>query len=117
MARARGGFKSRRRRKTILKAVKGFWGGRRRLYATAHDAFMRAGRYAYRDRKQRKRQFRALWIVRINAAVRQYGLSYSQFMHRLKVAGIELDRKVLAFLALQEPDAFASVVDAAKQDA
>ena len=100
MPRAKGGAKTRRRRKKILKKAKGYFGGRRKLYKTAAETVLRAGAFAYRDRKQKKREARSLWIVRINAACRQVGLSYSRFMHGLKKAGIQLDRKVLAELAV-----------------
>jgi len=105
---------SRRRRKKWLKAAKGYVGGRSRLYRTARVTVERALAYSYRDRRQRKRQFRRLWITRINAASRQHGLSYSKFAGGLKKAGIKLDRKVLAGLAVTEPEAFAAVVDAVK---
>src|SRR5216117_368047 len=98
MPRAKGGPKTRRRRKKILKQAKGYVGGRRKLYRTAAETVLRAGAFAYRGRKQKKRRARALWIVRINAACRQVGLSYSRFMAALKRAGILLDRKVLAEL-------------------
>ena len=105
---------SRRRRKKWLKQAKGYVGGRSRLYRTARVTVERALAYSYRDRRQRKRQFRRLWITRINAAARQNGMSYSKFAGGLKRAGIELDRKVLAGLAVTEPAAFAAVVDAVK---
>src|SRR5436309_12669176 len=102
MPRAKGGPKTRRRRKKILKQAKGYVGGRRKLYRTAAETVLRAGAFAYRGRKQKKRRARALWIVRINAACRQVGLSYSRFMAALKRAGILLDRKVLAELAVRD---------------
>lgn len=105
---------SRRRRKKWLKLAKGYVGGRRRLYRTARVTVERAMAYSYRDRRQRKRQFRRLWIARINAAARMSGLSYSKFMGGLKKANVELDRKVLAGLAVTEPDAFKAVVEVAK---
>src|SRR5882762_1205887 len=102
MPRAKGGPKTRRRRKKILKKAKGYFGGRRKLYKTAAETVLRAGAFAYRGRKQKKRAARSLWIVRINAACRQVGLSYSKFMAALKTAGIQLDRKVLAELAVND---------------
>src|SRR5919202_1238363 len=107
MPRAKGGPNTRQRRKKILKKAKGYVGGRHRLYRTAAETVLRAGAFAYRDRRQKKRRARGLWIVRINAACRQAGLSYSTFMAALKRAGIALDRKVLAELAVKDPAAFA----------
>lgn len=101
--------------KRILKQAKGYYGARSRVFRVAKQAVIKAKQYAYRDRKQRKRQFRSLWIVRINAATRQNGLSYSQFMLGLKLAGIELDRKVLAYMAVHENAQFKQLVDAAQQ--
>src|ERR671922_531767 len=101
MPRAKGGAKTRHRRRKILKKAKGYVGGRSRLYRTAAETVLRAGAFAYRDRKAKKRTARALWIVRINAACRQAGLSYSTFMAALKKTGILLDRKVLADLAMR----------------
>src|SRR5919109_4035439 len=98
MPRAKGGFKTRQRRKKILKKAKGYVGGRSRLYKSANETVLRAGAFAYRDRKAKKRLNRSLWIVRINAACRMAGVSYSRFMAGLKKAGIALDRKVLAEL-------------------
>lgn len=114
MPRVKRGFKARRRRKKILKAAKGFIGGRRRLYRTAKQTVHRAWAYQYRDRKQRKRQFRRLWITRINAAARINGLSYSRMMGGLNKAGVELDRKILAEMAIFDPDGFTKVVDVAR---
>src|SRR3989442_5631877 len=105
MPRAKGGAKTRRRRKKILKKAKGYFGGRRKLYKTAAETVLRAGAFAYRGRKQKKREARSLWIVRINAACRQVGLSYSKFMAALKKAGVNLDRKVLAEPAVPHPAA------------
>lgn len=102
------------RRKKVLKRAKGFIGGRSRLYRTALSAVMKAGMYAYRDRKQRKRQFRSLWIARINAGARQNGLKYSQFIHLLAKNDIKLNRKVMADLAMEEPESFAKLVEAIK---
>jgi large subunit ribosomal protein L20 len=117
MPRAKGGPKTRRRRKKALKQAKGYVGGRHRLYRTAAETILRAGAFAYRDRRQKKRQARALWIVRINAACRQAGLSYSTFMAGLKRAGILLDRKILAELAVSEPAQFAKLAETAKAQA
>jgi large subunit ribosomal protein L20 len=107
--RIKRGFKARHRRKKVLKLAKGFRGGRSRLFRTAADSVDKALNYAYRDRRQRKRDFRKLWIARINAAVRMNDLSYSKFIHGLKLAGVELDRKVLAELALSDPSGFSKV--------
>src|ERR687887_913724 len=117
MPRAKGGSKTRRRRKKILKKAKGYVGGRRKLYRPAAETVLRAGAFAYRDRRQKKRRARALWIVRINAACRQAGLSYSTFMAGLKRAGVLLDRKVLAELAVKDPGAFAKLTETAKAQA
>ena len=114
MPRAKGGAKTRQRRKKVLKKAKGYFGGRRKLYKTAAETVLRAGAFAYRGRKQKKRQARSLWIVRINAACRQVGLSYSKFMAALKKAGINLDRKVLAELAVNDPPAFAKLTETAR---
>ena len=102
-----------KRKNQILKQAKGYFGRRKNLYKTAKEAVERARRYAYRDRKNRKREFRRLWIIRINAAARMNGLSYSRFMNGLKRAGIEIDRKVLADLAIREPQAFEQLASAA----
>jgi large subunit ribosomal protein L20 len=117
MPRAKGGAKTRRRRKKILKQAKGYFGGRRKLYKSANETVLRAGAFAYRHRKQKKRLQRGLWIVRINAACRLSGLSYSRFMAGLKRAGLALDRKVLAELAVSDPQAFAKLADTAKAQA
>ena len=114
MPRAKGGPKTRQRRKKVLKLAKGYVGGRRRLYRTAVDAVHRALAYAYRDRKLRKRDFRRLWISRINAAARLQGISYSRLMDALKKAHVELDRKILADLAVTDPGAFSKIVEMAK---
>ena len=111
MARVRRGYKARRRRNRILKAARGYRGGRSKLFRTAVEAVHRAWAYAYRDRRQKKRQFRRLWVARINAAARENGLSYSQFIHNLKQAEVELDRKVLADIALHDPQGFARIVE------
>jgi len=117
MPRAKGGAKTRQRRKKVLKQAKGYFGGRRKLYKSANETVLRAGAFAYRHRKQKKRLSRSLWIVRINAACRLSGLSYSKFMSGLKRAGILLDRKVLAELAVADPPAFAKLADTAKAQA
>jgi large subunit ribosomal protein L20 len=114
MPRAKRGFKARRRRKKILKLAKGFVGGRR-LYRQARETVERGLVYAYRDRKVRKRTFRRLWNIRINAAARLNGLSYSRLIHGLTQADVAIDRKILAALAVHDPDAFSAVVDIAKQ--
>lgn len=100
--------------KKVLKQAKGYYGARSRVYRVAKQAVIKAGQYAYRDRRQRKRQFRQLWIVRINAAARMCGLSYSQLMHGLNKAGVELDRKVLADIAMHDMTAFTAIADQAK---
>lgn len=115
MARVKGGFVRTRRRKKILKLAKGYFGSKHRLFKTAKEQVYKSLLYAYRDRRQKKRDFRKLWIVRINAAARQNGLSYSKFMHGLKLAGIEVNRKVLADLAVNDIGAFNQLADAAKQ--
>ena len=114
MSRVRRGFKARRRRNKILKAAKGYRGGRRRLFRTAKNAVFKAWTYAYRDRRQKKRLFRRLWIARINAAARLNGLPYGKFVHGLKLADVTIDRKVLADLAVRDPNAFTQVAEAAK---
>lgn len=117
MPRAKGGPKTRRRRKKVLKLAKGYWGGKHRLYRTATEAVDKALCYAYRDRRQKKRNFRALWIARINAATRLHGLSYSKFINGLKRAGIGLDRKSLADIAVNDPAGFAKIAEAAREAA
>jgi large subunit ribosomal protein L20 len=114
MPRARGVSKTRQRRKKILKQAKGYFGGRRKLYRTAAETVLRAGAFAYKGRKQKKRRARALWIVRVNAACRQLGLSYSVFMNGLKKAGVEIDRKILAELAVSDQAAFAKLAETAR---
>lgn len=113
--RVKRGFKARRRRNKILKLAKGFRGGRSKLIRTAADSVDKALMYAYRDRRQRKRDFRKLWITRINAAVRLNDLSYSKFIHGLKLAGVELDRKVLAELAISDPQGFTKIAQLAAE--
>jgi len=110
MARVKRGVIAGRRHKKVLKKAKGYYGARSRVYRVAKQAVIKAGQYAYRDRRQRKRQFRALWIVRINAAAREFGLSYSRFIDGLKKAGIEMDRKVLAAIAYDDAESFAAIV-------
>ena len=112
MPRANSSVPRHRRHRKIVKQAKGYYGARSRNYKTAKDAVEKAGLYAYRDRRQKKRQFRRLWIIRINAAARQHGLSYSQFISKIKAKGIQLDRKVLADMAMNEPDAFAQLAKA-----
>ncbi|MBW1669213.1 MAG: 50S ribosomal protein L20 [Deltaproteobacteria bacterium] len=114
MPRVKRGSKARQRRNKVLKEAKGFRGGHSKLYKTAFISVSRARAFAYRDRRARKRDFRRLWIVRINAAAREYGLSYSQLMGGLHKAGIDLDRKVLADMAVRDPDAFSKVANMAK---
>ena len=114
MARVKRGVTARARHKKVLKKAKGYYGARSRVYRVAKQAVIKAGQYAYRDRRQRKRQFRQLWIVRINAGARMNGLSYSQFMNGLKKAQIDIDRKVLADLAMNEQAAFSQLVEKAK---
>jgi len=107
--RVKRGFKARRRRKKVLKLAKGFRGGRSKLFRTAADSVDKALMYAFRDRRARKRDFRRLWISRINAAVRMNNLSYSKFIHGLKLANVKIDRKVLADLAISDPNGFAGI--------
>lgn len=114
MPRVKRGVTASRRHKKVLKLAKGYYGARSRVFRVAKQAVIRAGQYAYRDRRQRKRQFRALWIVRINAGARECGMSYSRLINGLKKANIEIDRKVLADLAMNEKTAFAAVVEQAK---
>ena len=114
MARVKRGVTQHARHKKVLEQAKGFYGRRKNTIRTAKAAVDRAGQYAYRDRKNKKRSFRALWIQRINAAVRAEGLTYSQFIHGAKLAGIELDRKVMADLAMNEGAAFGAIIQQAK---
>ncbi|SCY53167.1 50S ribosomal protein L20 [Desulfoluna spongiiphila] len=113
--RVKRGTKARQRRNKVLKLAKGFRGGRSKLFRTAADSVDKALMYAYRDRKQKKRDFRRLWIARINAGARMNGLSYSKFIHGLKLAKIDLDRKVLAELAVSDPAAFTVIAERASQ--
>lgn len=114
MARVKRGVVARRRHKKILKEAKGYYGARSRVFRVAKQAVTKAAQYAYRDRRQRKRQFRTLWIARINAAVRSQGMNYSRFINGLKKAGITLDRRVLSDIAIHDKPAFSKIVDAAK---
>ncbi|MHB8882462.1 MAG: 50S ribosomal protein L20 [Thermodesulfovibrionales bacterium] len=114
MPRAKGGIKTRQRHKKILERAKGYYGGKSRLFRAASETVDKGLQYAYRDRKNKKREFRALWITRISAAVRSMDLNYSQFMHGLKKANITLDRKALADLAYHDPSAFSSIAEKAK---
>jgi large subunit ribosomal protein L20 len=113
--RVKRGFKARRRRNKVLKLAKGYRGGRSKLFRTAADAVDKALMFAYRDRRVRKRNFRKLWIARINAATRMNNLSYSKFIHGLKLAGVELDRKVLAELAISDPRGFSQIASLASE--
>ena len=115
MPRAKRGFKARRRRNRVLKAASGFRSGRRKIWRRAVEAVHHAWRHAYVGRKNKKRQMRRLWIVRIGAATRSHGMSYSRFIHGVSKSGIEIDRKALAELAVVDPDAFSQVVQSAKQ--
>ena len=114
MARVKRGVTARAKHKKILKKAKGYYGARSRVYRVANQAVTKAGQYAYRDRRQKKRQFRSLWIVRINAAARMFDMSYSVFMNGLKKAEIEVDRKMLADLAVHDIDAFGQLAEKAK---
>lgn len=114
MSKAKNAVASRARRKKILKQSKGYYGARKNVYTVAKNAVDKAMLYSYRDRRKKKRNFRSLWIMRINAGAREHGLSYSQFMGKAKAKGIELNRKVLADLAMNHPEAFKAVVDKVK---
>lgn len=113
--RVKRGYVSQRKHKKIIKMTKGQWGTRSKLFRRANEAMMKSYWYAYRDRRQRRRDFRRLWITRINAAARQNGISYSRFIHGLKQANVQLDRKVLADLAVRDKEAFAAIADIAKK--
>lgn len=115
MARVKRGVTAKARHKKVLDKAKGYYGARSRIYRVAKQAVIKAGQYAFRDRRQRKRQFRALWVARINAAARLYGLSYSRLIHGLNVAQIVLDRKVLSDIAINDKDGFAKLADQAKK--
>ncbi len=114
MARVKRGVQAHRRHKKILARAKGYYGARSRVYRVAFQAVIKAGQYAYRDRRQKKRQFRQLWIARINAAARQNGLSYSRFINGLKKASIEIDRKILSDIAVHDKATFTALVERAK---
>jgi len=114
MPRSVNSVASRKRRKKILKAAKGYFGRRKNVYTVAKNAVEKAMSYAYRDRKNNKRNFRSLWVIRINAAARLHGMSYSQFMGKVKANNIELNRKVLADLAMNNPEAFKAIVEKVK---
>ena len=114
MARVKRGVVARARHKKVLKQAKGYYGARSRVYRVAVQAVTKAGQYAYRDRRNKKRTFRQLWIARINAASRQNGLSYSRFINGLKKASVEIDRKILADIAVHDKNAFVALVNAAK---
>jgi large subunit ribosomal protein L20 len=114
MARVKRGVTARAAHKKVLKKAKGYYGARSRVYRVAAQAVTKAGQYAYRDRRQRKRQFRQLWIARINAEARNNGITYSQFMNGVKLAGIEIDRKVLSDIAIFDKAAFAAIVETSK---
>jgi len=114
MARVKRGVIARSRHKKVLSKAKGYYGARRKTFRVGKQAVIKAGQYAYRDRRNRKREFRALWITRINAAARANGLSYSRLMNGLKQAEIEIDRKVLADIAVHDPEGFAAIAEQAK---
>ena len=114
MARVKRGVTARSRHKKVLGKAKGYYGARSKVYRVAKQAVIKAGQYEYRDRRQRKRQFRALWIARINAAARMHGLSYSRLINGLNRADVDIDRKVLADIAVHDPDAFAAIAGQAK---
>jgi large subunit ribosomal protein L20 len=114
MARVKRSVNARKKRRAVLERAKGYRGQRKSSYKLAKETVLKADTYAYRDRRNKKRDFRRLWITRINAAARQHGMSYSQFMHGLKLAEVEVDRKVLADIAAREPDAFKVLVDKAQ---
>ncbi len=115
MPRAKTGVVRRRRHKRLLKRAKGFWGLRSISFRRAKETLLNAAEHSYADRKKKKRDYRKLWIARINAAARQNGMRYSEFMHGLKLAGVQLNRKVLADLAVREPEAFKALVETAKK--
>jgi large subunit ribosomal protein L20 len=114
MARVKRSVHAKKKRREVLEKAKGYTGTRRKRYRAAKEQVMHSGNYAYRDRRDRKAQFRRLWIIRINAAVRPHGMSYSRFINGLKAGGIELDRKILADMAVNDPTAFAALVEQAK---
>jgi len=114
MSRIKGGVTTRRRKKKIFKGVKGFWGKKKNCYRFATEAYDRAGQYAYRDRRAKKRNFRALWITRISAMVKQNGISYSKFISGLKKANIDINRKSLAEMAVKDPNSFLKLIQLTK---
>ena len=114
MARVKGAMMTRKRRKSVLKAAKGYWGAKSKHFKMAKQAVLKSGNYAYVGRKQKKRDFRALWIARISAQAKVNGMNYSKLMHGLKVAGIDLNRKMLAEIAVADKDAFAAICEKAK---
>lgn len=114
MARVKGAMMARKRRNKVLKSAKGYWGAKSKHFKMAKQAVMKSGNYAFIGRKLKKRDFRSLWITRISAAVKPYGINYSQFMHGLKVAGVDLNRKMLSELAISDKEAFAAIVERAK---
>ncbi len=115
MSRVKRGVTSHARHKKVLKNARGYYGARRKLFGVALQAVEKASTYAYRDRRAKKRNFRALWIQRINAGVRQFGLTYSKFIHNLKKTGVDLDRKSIAEIAAKEPEVFKNLIERAKQ--
>ncbi|MDD8048661.1 MAG: 50S ribosomal protein L20 [Thomasclavelia sp.] len=115
MARVKGGYTARHRRKKVLKLAKGYFGAKHKLYKTANEQVMHSYAYAYRDRRQVKRDMRKLWIARINAAARLNDISYSQLMHGLKVANVDINRKILSEIAIHDPKGFTTIVDTAKK--
>ena len=115
MARVKGGFVTRRRRKKILKQAKGYFGSKHTLYKTAHEQVMHSLKYAYRDRKNLKREMRKLWIARVNAAARMNEISYSQLIHGLKLANVDINRKMLSEIAIADPKGFTDIVNIAKE--
>ena len=114
MARVKGAMMARKRRNKILKSAKGYWGAKSKHFKMAKQAVMKSGNYAFIGRKLKKRDFRSLWITRISAAVKPYGMNYSTFMHGLKLAGVDLNRKMLAELAVSDKEAFAALTEKAK---
>jgi large subunit ribosomal protein L20 len=115
MSRATNAVARKRRKKKVLKQAKGYWGRKHSSYRLANEQVMRSGRYAYRDRRRRKRDLRRLWIVRINAAARREGMTYSEFIHGLSAAGVEVNRKMLADMAVRDPDAFRRFAELARE--
>ena len=114
MARVKGAMMTRKRRNKVLKLAKGYWGSKSKHFKMAKEAVMKSGNYAFRDRRAKKRDFRKLWIARISAGVKPYGINYSRFIYGLKKAGIDMNRKMLSELAISDPAAFAALVETAK---